>query len=184
MRAAAGPTSPKCACFSLFLVFIVCDVVLRSLLKSIAQELALLGKHDVQMIGAGYPISRRPYTYKHIAAIDRRRFERWPKIPFLRTPFAYEDFSFAIGLLPALLNDRSDVTVTCNFPYTHWALRGGSVKRPRPVHIFVTQNGDWPAFHRNAEYRFFDCDGLVCTNPILLGTEPRALVLWPNSEWD
>jgi glycosyltransferase involved in cell wall biosynthesis len=31
--------------------------------------------------------------------------------------------------------------------------------------VFVTQNGDWPAFSDNAEFRFFACDGLVCTNP-------------------
>jgi glycosyltransferase involved in cell wall biosynthesis len=31
--------------------------------------------------------------------------------------------------------------------------------------VFITQNGDWPAFSDNAEFRFFDCDGLVCTNP-------------------
>jgi glycosyltransferase involved in cell wall biosynthesis len=31
--------------------------------------------------------------------------------------------------------------------------------------VFITQNGDWPAHATNAEYRFFSCDGLVCTNP-------------------
>jgi len=39
----------------------------------------------------------------------------------------------------------------------------------RPPHIFVTQNGDWPAFAKQSEskseYRFFGCDGLVCINP-------------------
>jgi glycosyltransferase involved in cell wall biosynthesis len=29
----------------------------------------------------------------------------------------------------------------------------------------VTQNGDWPAQVTNSEYRFFGCEGLVCTNP-------------------
>jgi glycosyltransferase involved in cell wall biosynthesis len=38
---------------------------------------------------------------------------------------------------------------------------GGS----RPPHVFVTQNGDWPALANNSEYRFFGCEGLVCTNP-------------------
>jgi glycosyltransferase involved in cell wall biosynthesis len=31
--------------------------------------------------------------------------------------------------------------------------------------VFVTQNGDWPAFSDRAEYRWFSCDGLICTNP-------------------
>jgi glycosyltransferase involved in cell wall biosynthesis len=35
----------------------------------------------------------------------------------------------------------------------------------RPPHVFVTENGDWPAFVRKSEYRFFGCEGLVCTNP-------------------
>jgi glycosyltransferase involved in cell wall biosynthesis len=35
----------------------------------------------------------------------------------------------------------------------------------RPPHVFVTQNGDWPAFAENSEYRLFGCEGLVCTNP-------------------
>ena len=32
-------------------------------------------------------------------------------------------------------------------------------------HVYVTQNGDWPAQSSDSEYRFFWCDGLVCTNP-------------------
>jgi glycosyltransferase involved in cell wall biosynthesis len=31
--------------------------------------------------------------------------------------------------------------------------------------VFVTQNGDWPAYGNNAEFRLFNCEGLVCTNP-------------------
>jgi glycosyltransferase involved in cell wall biosynthesis len=38
----------------------------------------------------------------------------------------------------------------------------------RPLHVFVTQNGDWPAAARTAEYRFFNCDGLICINPDFL----------------
>jgi glycosyltransferase involved in cell wall biosynthesis len=34
-----------------------------------------------------------------------------------------------------------------------------------PLHLFVTQNGDWPAVSDGAEFRYFSCDGLVCTNP-------------------
>ena len=29
----------------------------------------------------------------------------------------------------------------------------------------MTQNGDWPAFSDAGEFRWFSCDGLVCTNP-------------------
>jgi glycosyltransferase involved in cell wall biosynthesis len=30
----------------------------------------------------------------------------------------------------------------------------------------VTQNGDFPAYSRKSEFRFFSCEGLVCTNPV------------------
>ena len=32
----------------------------------------------------------------------------------------------------------------------------------------MTQNSDWPAYERRREYRFFSCDGLLCTNPLYL----------------
>jgi glycosyltransferase involved in cell wall biosynthesis len=35
----------------------------------------------------------------------------------------------------------------------------------RPPHVFITQNGDWALTNRRAEFRFFGCEGLVCTNP-------------------
>jgi glycosyltransferase involved in cell wall biosynthesis len=35
----------------------------------------------------------------------------------------------------------------------------------RPRHVFITQNGDWMVQARNAEFKHFSCDGLVCTNP-------------------
>jgi glycosyltransferase involved in cell wall biosynthesis len=38
-------------------------------------------------------------------------------------------------------------------------------RSPKTRHVFVTQNGDWPATSDDAEFRFFGCDGLVCTNP-------------------
>jgi glycosyltransferase involved in cell wall biosynthesis len=58
-----------------------------------------------------------------------------------------------------------DVTLTCSYPFTNWILRRPTTGFKRPPHVFVTQNGDWPACHDNAEYRFFGCDALVCTNP-------------------
>jgi glycosyltransferase involved in cell wall biosynthesis len=44
----------------------------------------------------------------------------------------------------------------------NWILRRGAGEFPK--HVFVTQNGDWMLKSKCAEYRFFDCDGLVCTN--------------------
>ena len=44
-------------------------------------------------------------------------------------------------------------------------LRRPDWSRQRPPHVFVTQNGDWPARANVSEYRLFGCEGLVCTNP-------------------
>ena len=68
------------------------------------------------------------------------------------------------GLLRAFDPAGYDLTATCSYPFTNWALRRPALG-PRPAHVFVTQNGDWPAQAKRAEYRFFGCDGLVCINP-------------------
>ena len=58
-----------------------------------------------------------------------------------------------------------DVTLTCSYPFTNWLLRRPVWRGVRPAHVFVTENGDWPAYSRKSEFRLFGCDGLVCTNP-------------------
>lgn len=132
--------------------------------ESIAQEIAIEGKHQVTLIGSGQKIEGRAYRFKQISSVPRSRFENWPRIPFFRSEFMYEDLTFAAGLLMAGWRGETDISVTCNYPYTNWALRS-SVRKKRPPHVFVTQNSDWPAYERRREYRFFSCDGLVCTNP-------------------
>ena len=130
---------------------------------SVASELARRGD-QVTLIGSGPPRADQPYRYVHAPAISRERFERWPRLPVFRTETAWEEASFVPGLLQAYDADEHDVTVTCSYPFTNWILRtvGG---RRRPAHVFVTQNGDWPAYSDRAEYRLFGCDGLVCINP-------------------
>ncbi|WP_205958275.1 glycosyltransferase family 4 protein [Qipengyuania sediminis] len=131
-------------------------------LLAVAGELARAGQ-QVTVIGAGPPRDGCAYAYRQAHAINRRRLERLPQFPPFRSETVWEDASFAASLLRAYEPQDFDVTVTCNFPFTHWALRRGG--REAPKHIFVTQNGDWPARNRQAEFRTFRCDGLVCTNP-------------------
>ena len=78
----------------------------------------------------------------------------------------YEELTFAAGLLRLPAVGEADVTMTCSYPYTSWALRRPRGGKRRPPHVFVTQNGDWPALGSGPEPRFFSCDGLICTNPI------------------
>lgn len=134
--------------------------------ESIAQEIAVEGKHDVTLMGSGQPLPGRAYNFRHIPAISRNRFERWPKVPFFRNEYMYEELTFATGVTFSHYCDVADVTVTCGYPYTNWALRRSYPGKHRPPHVFVTQNGDWPAAKRGWEPMFFSCDGLICTNPL------------------
>ena len=131
---------------------------------AVARELAKLG-HEVTLIGSGDTRAGEPYRYLHAPAIARERFERFPKLPTLRGETSWEEATFVPGLLARYRPSRYDLTATCAFPHTHWALRRPAIRGRRPKHVFITQNGDWPAQSDAAEFRFFDCDGLVCINP-------------------
>jgi len=145
-------------------------------LLSVADELAARGDH-VTVAGAGPPRPGRAYDYRQFATVDRRRFERLPPVPVLRTPESWEDMIFA-GRLAAWLEPAAfDAVVTCSFPFTHWALRRPG-RGARPLQVFVTQNGDWPARRESAEFRSFRCDGLVCTNPDF---HERHQANWPSA---
>jgi glycosyltransferase involved in cell wall biosynthesis len=135
-------------------------------LESVAQEIALEGADDVTLIGSGAPIPDRAYQFKRVPIIPRDRFEGWPALPFLRNEYMYEELTFAAGLITTSWRNDADVTMTCGYPYTNWVLRSSLPSKRRPAHVFVTQNGDWPASQRGWEPRFFSCDGLVCTNPL------------------
>jgi glycosyltransferase involved in cell wall biosynthesis len=131
---------------------------------NVGRELAKLG-NDVTLMGSGPQRAGEPYRYVHVPAVARERFERWPKIPTLRNETSWEEASFAPGLLMKYRPADFDITATCAFPFTNWALRRPVLRGRRPKHVFITQNGDWPAHSDSAEFRYFGCDGLVCTNP-------------------
>lgn len=132
-------------------------------LLSVARELSRAGD-DITVMGSGPPRPEEPYSYIRVPMIDRQKFEKFPRVPMLRSETAWEDATFGTAMLAKYRPHDFDAVVTCNFPFTHLALR-----RPRvgkgPLQIFVTQNGDWAARSDKAEFRLFRCDGLVCTNP-------------------
>ncbi len=135
--------------------------------ESIAQEIAVSGKHEVTLVGSGQARDDRAYNFIHLPAVSRDRFESWPNIPFLRHEFMYEELTFARRLVTLSEVAHADVTLTCSYPYVNWALR-----RPRrggrPPHVFVTQNGDWAPQGSGLEPSLFSCEGLICTNPLYL----------------
>ena len=135
---------------------------------SIARELCKLGE-SVTLIGSGPPEKQAPYRYLQADSIRRERFERFPFLPILRNDCSYEELTFIPSLTWRYRPKDYDITVTCSYPFTNWVLRRPVINGSRPLHVFVTQNGDWPSLAKQSgdksEYRFFDCEGLVCINP-------------------
>ncbi len=141
-----------------------CDRGAEIAFLSIAEELSACGE-QVTLIGSGPKRDGAPYAYRQAASVDRTRFESYPKIPMLRHEYAWEELTFAPALLAAYKPADYDVTVTCSYPFTNWILRRPTLGVAKPRHVFVTQNGDWAPQQSGAEFRYFGCDGLVCTNP-------------------
>lgn len=133
--------------------------------ESIARELAATGRDEVTLIGSGHQRDGVHYRFHHAPSVGRERFERFPRIPPLRSEYLYEELTFVPGLVKAYRPSSADVTMTCSYPFVNWYLSRWPRASRRPKHVFVTQNGDWPAYSDAFEYRFFSCDGLVCTNP-------------------
>jgi glycosyltransferase involved in cell wall biosynthesis len=130
----------------------------------VARQLARNGE-EVTLFGAGLERAGEPYRFVSSGLIGREAFESFPSLPLFRAETGYEEATYIPGLLKRFRPYQFDVTVTCSFPFVNWALRRPSFRGRRPPTVFVTQNGDWPAMSDRAEYRFFDCEGLVCTNP-------------------
>jgi glycosyltransferase involved in cell wall biosynthesis len=133
-------------------------------LEELARHIARRNDFAVTLIGTGAAREDEPYRYRQTSCIPRERFEKWPSLPGLRDHFGYEELSFVPGLFRTYRPEDFDVTLTCGYPFTNWVLRSGRKSR-RPKHVYVTQNGDWAVTANNWEYRYFGCDGLVCTNP-------------------
>lgn len=130
----------------------------------IGRQLSRRG-HQVTLFGSGNERPDEPYTFLHIPSFRRELFEGWRRMPPLRSETVWEEATFAPGLLMKYRPGDFDIVATCAYPFTYWALRRPVFGRRRPKSVFITQNGDWPAYGNNAEFRLFECDGLVCTNP-------------------
>src|SRR5664280_2719069 len=131
---------------------------------SIAKELAK-ARATVTLIGSGQECAATPYRFLQAKSVARDHFRSFPSIPVLRNDCAYEEFTFVPDFLRQYRPADYDVTLTCSYPFMNWVLRRPTWGVRRPPHVFVTQNGDWPAYSNQSEYRFFGCEGLVCTNP-------------------
>jgi glycosyltransferase involved in cell wall biosynthesis len=132
--------------------------------ENLAAELGRRHQRAVTLFGGGQQRNDEPYRFCHTNLISRDSFSRWPRMPVLRDMHRYEELSFMPALWRGYDPADYDLTVTCSYPFVNWFLRTRR-NGTRPAHVFVTQNGDWPAQRRNSEYRLFNCDGLVCTNP-------------------
>ena len=131
---------------------------------SIARELAKLG-HAITLMGSGDLRVGAPYRFIRLPCIGREAFSSFPTFPPFRGDTVYEELTIAPALLARCRPADYDVTLTCGYPFINWILRRPALRGRRPAHVFVTENGDWPALDDRSEYRFFGCEGLVCTNP-------------------
>ena len=145
--------------------------------ESIATEIAKLGLDEVTLVGSGQPIPGRPYEFRHNGLIPRERFERLPRFPPLRTEYNCEEAIWVFNYIRRYRPGEADVTVTCSYPFVNWMLTRWPPFGRKPTHVFVTQNGDWPAYSDKSEYAFFRCDGLVCINPEYY---ERNKARWPS----
>jgi glycosyltransferase involved in cell wall biosynthesis len=147
--------------------------------EAIARNLALNGRgDDVVLIGSGPQRPDEPYRYEQAWLVPRERFERFPVGPFVRFPEMWEELTFTPGLLRRFRRRDFDISVTCTFPYTNWVMRRWR-RSPRSArHVWITENGDWPAIENGGEARWFGCDGLVCTNPTIYD---ECKDLWPST---
>jgi glycosyltransferase involved in cell wall biosynthesis len=133
--------------------------------EAIARALAAMPGTEVTLIGAGEARAHEPYQFLQAGLIPREKFRRWPSIPPFRTEYRYEELTFIKGLWKVYDPSAYDAVLTCSYPFVQWALRMKKKNGRRPKQIFVTENGDWAARRINTEYKLFNCDGLVCTNP-------------------
>ncbi len=131
---------------------------------AVAREMAKAGDR-VTLIGSGRADPAAPYRFLRAPSAPREWFEAFPSLPVFRNEYTYEELTFVPGLLWRYRPADYDVTVTCSYPFTNWVLRRPRLFGARPPHVFMTGNGDWPAHAGNSEYRFFGCEGLICTNP-------------------
>lgn len=130
-------------------------------LEAVGHELAKIPTVEVSLLGSGQTRPGQPYNFIHVSNLPREKFENWPSIPILRTEYAYEELTFLFNLIPLYHPQDFDVTLTCSYPFVNWWLR---TARPRPAHVYITQNGDHPAQSNRSEYAWFGCDALICTN--------------------
>jgi glycosyltransferase involved in cell wall biosynthesis len=134
-------------------------------MEEVAARVAAEGRFDVTVFGGGPARSDQPYRYRKLRGVPREWFEEFPKLPYVRDHYMWEELAYAPSLYSNFRPREFDVTVTCGYPYSNMLLRRGRKGTRRPAHVFITQNGDWMVQARNAEYKHFACDGLICTNP-------------------
>jgi glycosyltransferase involved in cell wall biosynthesis len=151
-------------------------------LETVAYHAAQSPNFNVTIFGSGRPRPTQPYHYKQLKGLPRELFEKFPKLPYVRDHYMWEELAHAPSLFFTYRPRDFDITVTCGYPYSNMLLRRGRKKSRRPAHIFITQNGDWMVQAKNAEYKHFGADALVCTNPEYYNrhknTYPCALI--PN----
>ncbi|MGF1583277.1 MAG: glycosyltransferase family 4 protein [Gemmataceae bacterium] len=131
----------------------------------VARELNRFDDFEVELFGSGHNVPQGIPIHA-VPCISREVFEKWPKLPALRTDCHYEEMTFVSNLAWGRMfkPHHFNVAIACSYPYVNWFLQR-TARLYGLRQIFVTQNGDWMCHASSREYRFFGCDGLVCINP-------------------
>src|SRR5580704_16783639 len=90
--------------------------------EELARQWARQG-HEVTLFGSGPPRTGEPYIYEYVPCTPREHFHGWTRFPPMRTHYAWEELSFAIGLLRKYHPEQFDFTVACSYPFINWAFR-------------------------------------------------------------
>lgn len=150
--------------------------------ESVASELSLIPGFAVTLIGSGTERPGSRYRFIHSPCTPRENFEHWPRFPPFRSEYSWEEATFVARIGRRYDPTAYDAIITCSYPFLNWYVRLRGLRSRRPLSVFVTQNGDWPVQAKNSEFRWFGCDGLICTNPVYYERHKHGRSVWlvPN----
>ena len=133
--------------------------------EAVASRLSRSEAFDVTLFGMGHPKPDDPYRFVHVSGVRRNWFRRIPSLPVMRDETSWEELIFSAALFAKYRPNDFDAVISCSYPFINWLISARAAGDRSPRHLFVTQNGDWPVRSNQREFKYFHCDGIICTNP-------------------
>ena len=110
------------------------------------------------------------------------RFEHWPKLPFFRHEFMYEELTFAAGLAMHSGCRTSGPNNDLQLSLHELGVAPSALRKGCASAYFRNPERRLGGRRPGLEPRSFSCDGLICTNPLYYERNRAALAstLIPN----